>query len=153
MNLDESAPGTLTVGSEAPNLNLNLQNGEVVPLRSLKGQAVVIYFYPKDDTPGCTIEAKGIRDSYAKFREAKARVFGVSLQDAASHQAFIEKYDLPFDLVVDHDGAVAKAFGVPVKGEYAARQTFLIGADGKIQKIWQEVTPKGHADEILAAIE
>ena len=138
-------------GDDAPEVELTLHDGKTVKLRDLKGELVFIYFYPKDDTPGCTVEAQGLRDSYEALTEAGVKVFGVSLQDAASHQAFIDKHALPFPLVVDADGAVAKAFDVPVKGEYAARHSFLVGKDGKLAKVWRDVTPDGHATEVLAA--
>ena len=149
-----STPATseLKVGDDAPALTLTLQDGKTVPLQSLKGQQVVVYFYPKDDTPGCTVEAQGIRDEWEAFQKAGIHVFGVSMQDAASHSAFIEKHKLPFGLVVDPDQSVAKAFGVPVTGgQFAARHTFLIGQDGKIKRVWREVTPKQHAKELLEA--
>ncbi|HVZ36809.1 MAG TPA: peroxiredoxin [Polyangiaceae bacterium] len=148
-----STTGTeLKVGDPAPELTLTLQNGKTVDLASLKGQQVAIYFYPKDDTQGCTVEAQGIRDDWAEFQKAGIKVFGVSMQDAASHNAFIEKNKLPFDLVVDHDKKVTGAFGVPVRGgEYAARQTFLIGADGKIKQIWRDVKPQENAKQLLEA--
>lgn len=142
----------LQPGDDAPALTLTLQDGKTVPLQSLKGQQVVVYFYPKDDTPGCTVEAQGIRDEWAAFQKAGIQVFGVSMQDAASHTAFIEKHKLPFNLVVDADRSVAKAFGVPVNGgQFAARHTFLIDKDGKIKRVWREVTPKEHAKELLEA--
>lgn len=147
--VDETTP--LRVGDAAPNVSMKLHDGSTVALSSLKGKQVLVYFYPKDDTPGCKIEAQGIRDHWADIQAAGLAVYGVSLQDAASHQAFIEKEKLPFPLVVDTDGAVARAFRVPVKGEYAKRQTFLVGTDGKIKKVWLEVDPKGHAEEIVAA--
>lgn len=141
----------LAVGSAAPTVTFTLQDGKSVNLASLKGKQVAVYFYPKDDTPGCTVEAQGIRDEWTAFEKAGIQVYGVSLQDAASHTAFIEKHKLPFDLVVD-DGSVTKAFGVPVSGgEYASRHTFLIGEDGKIKQIWREVNPKEHAKELLEA--
>jgi peroxiredoxin Q/BCP len=146
-----AAPAELKEGDDAPNVTLTLQDGKQVPLSSLKGQQVALYFYPKDDTPGCTIEAQGIRDSWGELQKAKVHVYGVSLQDAASHQAFIDKHKLPFDLVVDGDKSVTKAFGVPSNGEYASRQTFLIGADGKIKKVWRNVNPGEHAKQLLEA--
>lgn len=147
-----AAGSELKVGDDAPALTLTLQDGKTVPLQSLKGQQVVVYFYPKDDTPGCTVEAQGIRDEWEAFQKANILVFGVSMQDAASHSAFIEKHKLPFGLVVDADHSVAKAFGVPVTGgQFAARHTFLIGQDGKIKRVWREVTPKEHAKELLDA--
>ena len=142
----------LKVGDDAPPVTFTLQDGKTASLQGLKGQQVAVYFYPKDDTPGCTVEAQGIRDQWEAFEKAGIQVFGVSMQDAASHTAFIEKHKLPFDLVVDADRSVTKAFGVPVSGgQYAARHTFLIGADGKIKRIWREVTPKEHARELLEA--
>jgi peroxiredoxin Q/BCP len=142
----------LKVGDPAPPVTLNLQDGKSVALSSLQGQQVAVYFYPKDDTPGCTVEAQGIRDQWSAFEKAGIKVFGVSMQDAASHSAFIEKHKLPFPLVVDKDRSVTKAFGVPVSGgEYAARHTFLIGSDGKIKQIWRDVNPQAHAKELLEA--
>jgi peroxiredoxin Q/BCP len=146
------ATTTLKEGDDAPAVTFTLQDGKTVSLQSLKGQQVAVYFYPKDDTPGCTVEAQGIRDEWDAFEKAGIKVFGVSMQDAASHTAFIEKHKLPFNLVVDADHSVTKSFGVPVAGGlYAARHTFLIGADGKIKRIWREVNPKEHAKELLEA--
>jgi len=142
----------LAPGDPAPDVTFTLQDGEKLSLASLKGQPVVVYFYPKDDTRGCTIEAEGIRDDYKAFEQAKVKVLGVSTQDAESHMAFIEKFDLPFDLVVDAKGEVASAFRVPLNRGMAARQTFLIDASGKIKRVWLDVDPGGHAKELLAAI-
>jgi len=151
----EATPASTTQlkeGDDAPNVTFTLQDGKTVSLDSLKGKQIAVYFYPKDDTPGCTVEAQGIRDQWEAFEKAGIQVFGVSMQDAASHTAFIEKHKLPFDLVVDPDQSVPKAFGVPVKdSQYAARHTFLIGADGKIKRVWREVNPKEHAKELLDA--
>lgn len=141
----------LKEGDMAPDVELKLQNGKTVQLSSLRGKTVAIYFYPKDETTGCTIEAQGIRDAWQDLSSANITVIGVSMQDAASHQKFIDKEKLPFDLAVDTTGAIARAFHVPTKGEYASRQTFLIGPDGKLKKVWEKVTPAGHAQEILAA--
>jgi peroxiredoxin Q/BCP len=149
---DPASTTQLKEGDDAPKVSFTLQDGKTVSLDSLKGKQVAVYFYPKDDTPGCTVEAQGIRDQWEAFEKAGIQVFGVSLQDAASHSAFIEKHKLPFDLVVDPDQSVPKAFGVPVRdNQYAARHTFLIGADGKIKKVWREVNPKEHAKELLDA--
>lgn len=137
---------------DAPDLELTLHDGQKLDLGTeAQKSTVLVYFYPKDDTPGCTVEAKGIRDHYPAFRKAGIRVIGVSLQDASSHKAFISKYELPFALAVD-DGSLAKAFGVPVQGEYAARQSFLL-RDGKIVRSWRKVDPKTHAQEVLSAAE
>ena len=138
------------VGQPAPDVQLAFHDGSGTMLSALKGKHVVLYFYPKDDTPGCRIEAQGFRDHHKALTDAGIKVFGVSMQGAASHRAFIEKERLPFSLVVD-DGSVAKAFGVPVLGEFASRQTILIGPDGIVKKVWRSVSPSGHAEEVLAA--
>ena len=141
----------LAAGDAAPDITLKLHDGKEVRLSSLQGKQVLVYFYPKDDTPGCTVEAQGLRDGWADLQAAGLEVYGVSMQDATSHKAFIDKYNLPFPLVVDSDGAVAKAFRVPTKMSFASRQSFLIGKDGKIKQVWLEVNPKEHAAAILAA--
>lgn len=144
------AGGAVKVGSAAPALTLKLHDGRSVDLASLKGKYVLVYFYPKDDTKGCTIQANGIKDAWASFQAAGIEVFGVSTQDAASHQSFIDKHDLPFPLAVDGE-AVAKAFGVPLKNGLAARHSFLIGKDGKVLAVWPDVDPAEHADAVLKA--
>ena len=141
----------LKEGDAAPAIDLTLHDGRTLSLASLKGKDVVVYFYPKDKTPGCTVEAQGVRDQWAEFQKAGVEVIGVSGQDAASHQAFVADEKLPFPLAVDTDGRVAQAFGVPMRNGIAARQTFLIGKDGRIKKIWRQVTPQNHAAEILTA--
>lgn len=144
--------GALKEGDAAPDVEMAMQDGRKVKLASLKGQNVVVYFYPKDQTPGCTVEAQNFRDRFDDLKKAGIAVIGVSTQDAASHKAFIEKEKLPFDLAVDEDKSLARAFGVPLIGPgLHSRQTFLIGKDGKIKKVWREVQPKDHADEVLAA--
>ena len=144
------AAGKVVAGAPAPDVELTLQDGKKLKLSSLQGKLVLVYFYPKDDTPGCTVEAQGLRDSYEALTKAGVEVFGVSTQDASSHQAFIDKHDLPFPLVVD-DGTVAKAFEVPLHGGMAARQSFLIGKDGKLLSVWRQVDPHTHAGEVLKA--
>ncbi|WP_437956556.1 peroxiredoxin [Sorangium sp. So ce119] len=145
----QAAP--LKPGDAAPDVKLTLHDGREVALSSLQGKQVLVYFYPKDDTPGCTVQAKGLRDGWADLQAAGLEVYGVSTQDAQSHQAFIEKYELPFPLVVDADGAVSGAFHVPLRNDFATRQSFLIGKDGKIKQVWLEVDPKEHTAAILAA--
>ena len=149
-----SAPpqGLLAVGAPAPALEAVAHNGQKVNLAELKGRPVVVYFYPKDDTPGCTVEAEGIRDDWADLSKANAVVLGVSTQDNASHRAFASKFGLPFMLLPDTDEAIARAFGVPVKNGYTKRVTFVIDKQGKIAKVFPEVNPKGHSDEILEAL-
>ena len=144
--------GPLVAGDPAPKVSFTLHNGKQLSLASLKGQPVVVYFYPKDDTKGCTLEAEGIRDDYAAFEQAKVKVLGVSTQDAESHDAFIDKYRLPFELVVDTDGKVAEAFRVPLNRGMAMRQTFLVDANGIIKRVWLDVDPARHSKELLAAI-
>lgn len=139
----------LSEGDPAPAVKLTLHDGTSVDLASMKDELVFVYFYPKDDTPGCTVEAKGLRDNYEALTEAGVKVFGVSMQDATSHQAFIDKHELPFSLVVD-DGTVAKAFDVPVSGEFAARHSFLLKG-GEVLKTWRKVIPSEHAAEVLEA--
>ena len=147
----ESAPPPLRPNQDAPEVTLKLQDGKEVKLSSLRGKQVLVYFYPKDDTPGCTVEAQGLRDGWAELQAAGLEVFGVSTQGAESHQAFIDKHKLPFPLVVDEDGAVARAFRVPIRNSFAARQSFLIGKDGKLKAVWLDVDPKEHASTVLAA--
>ncbi|MEZ4446889.1 MAG: peroxiredoxin [Polyangiaceae bacterium] len=141
----------LAVGSPAPEVTFTLHDGKEVPLSSLSGEQVLVYFYPKDDTPGCTTEAKGLKEQWDALQAAGVKVFGVSTQDEASHKAFIDKYELPFPLVVDTDGSIAAAFEVPLKGGFAARQSFLVGKDGKLAAVWRDVDPATHAETVLAA--
>lgn len=147
----QKAASQLAAGDPAPNVTFTMQDGRSISLASLAGKEVAVYFYPKDETSGCTVQAQGIRDSWPALQQAGVVVIGVSTQDAASHKAFIAKEKLPFDLAVDADEAVAKAFGVPVRAGFASRQTFLVGKDGRLKKVWREVKPQDHAAEILAA--
>jgi peroxiredoxin Q/BCP len=147
-----NADALLKEGAPAPDLTATAHNGEKVSLASLKGKPVVVYFYPKDDTPGCTVEAKGIKEHWADLSGTGAVVIGISTDDEASHKAFAEKYELPFLLVPDPDARIAGMFGVPLRNNHASRVTFLIGKDGKIAKVYPAVKPDGHAAELLAAI-
>jgi thioredoxin-dependent peroxiredoxin len=151
LNSSSKVGEELTVGEPAPDVELLLHDSRALKLSELKGRAVVLYFYPKDDTPGCRVEAQGFRDLHAEFLAANTRVFGVSTQDEGSHRAFIQKENLPFDLVIDREGTLAAAFGVPMMGSMTARQTVLIDAAGKLAAKWVDVTPKTHAAEVLAA--
>jgi thioredoxin-dependent peroxiredoxin len=146
-----------TVGSAAPSFSLLDQNGEERSLTSFAGKWVLIYFYPKDDTPGCTKEACAIRDEFPAFDSQKAVVLGVSPDSVKSHKKFEEKYKLPFILLADTEKAVAKAYGVwgPKKfmgREYegVTRSSFLISPDGKLAKVYEKVKPEVHAAEVLA---
>ena len=146
-------PALLPVGSPAPDFTTTAHTGEKVELSKLKGKPVVLYFYPKDDTPGCTKEACDFRDNWTKLQKAGVVVFGVSTQDNTSHKAFAEKYKLPFALLPDEKGEIARKYKVPVVDGKARRITYLIGKDGKVKHVWPKVTPVGHAGEILAQVE
>ncbi|MBN1780775.1 peroxiredoxin [bacterium] len=149
MALAENA--TAEKGKTAPDFTLKDQNGQEQALSSYRGQWVLVYFYPKDDTPGCTVEACTFRDLYEDFRNSDLKVFGISTDDVQSHQAFAEKYHLPFSLLADTTGETVKAYGVkqPVVN-IAKRESFLIDPEGIIRKIYKKVTPADHPEEILA---
>ncbi len=145
-------------GNKAPDFTAKDQNGDKVKLSDLRGQKVVLYFYPKDDTPGCTKQACSLRDSYDVFTEKGIKVLGVSIDDEKSHQKFIAKYDLPFDLIADTDKKIVEKYGVwGEKSMYGKtymgtlRKTFLIDEEGKIVKIFDKVKVSEHADEVLQA--
>ncbi len=146
-------------GDKAPDFSLPDQSGKAVTLKQFKGRPVVLYFYPKDNTPGCTKEACDFRDSDAAIRKAGAVVLGVSLDDGASHQKFISKYDLPFSLLSDEGAKVSKAYGVyKQKSMYGRtfwgieRSTFVIDGAGTIQAAFRKVKVDGHAQDVLAAL-
>ncbi len=146
------AQGATLLGELAPDFTLKDQDGKTHTLSDYKGQRVVVYFYPKDDTPGCTKEACSIRDDYGLFEKNGIKVFGLSYDDMKSHKKFAEKYDLPFTLLSDLDKSVAKAYGA--NGLFVpSRKTYLIDEEGVMQKIYENVTPTGHGAEILADFE
>jgi peroxiredoxin Q/BCP len=147
-------------GKKAPVFSLPDQDGKVHSLADYAGQPVVIYFYPKDDTPGCTKESCAFQDNLPKFKKSKAAVLGMSMLDAKSKAKFAAKYDLTFPLLADEDHAVMEKYGVwQEKSMYGrkymgvARTTYLIGADGKVVKRWDGVKVEGHAEEVLAAVQ
>jgi peroxiredoxin Q/BCP len=149
----------LKVGDKAPDFSLQTESGSTVSLKNLKGRQVVLYFYPKDDTPGCTKEACGFRDSIKSIEKAGAVVLGVSMDNAGSHAKFIKKYGLPFSLLCDEGGAVSKAYGVyKKKNMYGKtywgieRSTFVIGETGKLSAIFRKVKVDGHVDEVKDAL-
>ena len=146
-----SSSTLLAVGADVPDVAAPAQDGKIVRLRDLKGKPLIVYFYPKDDTPGCTIEAKGIRDQYAELN-GRAVVLGVSADSLDSHKAFASKYDLPFLLLDDTSHALSSAFGVPVSSGHAKRVTFVIDAAGKVRKVFPDVNPDGHAKELIEAL-
>ena len=148
----------LKEGGAAPDFSLPNENGETVKLSDLRGQKIALYFYPKDDTPGCTKQACSLRDGFADLTKAGIKVFGVSMDKAAKHQKFIDKYNLPFSLLVDENHEVAdkyesygekKFMGKTYNG--ILRKTFLIDEKGKIKKIFDKVKVSEHAAEILTA--
>ena len=146
---------TLNVGDPAPDFTATATDGSTVTLSSFRGrQAVVLYFYPKDDTPGCTREACSFRDNIGQFTQKGAAILGVSTDGAASHQAFTQKFSLPFPLLVDENKAISRAYGVlnEEKG-YAQRATFIIGKDGRIAKVFPQVQVDGHTAEVLSALQ
>ena len=149
----------LQEGDQAPDFELTAGDGSIMRLQDLRGQKVVLYFYPKDDTPGCTKEACSFRDSSEAYAARGAAVFGVSADSTNSHQKFTKKFGLTFPLLSDPDHAVAEAYdswGLKkfMGREYLGikRNTFLIDEQGKIAKVWEAVKPDGHADEVLAAL-
>jgi thioredoxin-dependent peroxiredoxin len=149
----------ITEGQEAPDFELTSDAGETVKLSELRGKPVVLYFYPKDDTPGCTTQACGIRDAYGEFERAGAVVLGVSPDNERSHVKFREKYELPFTLLADTEHAVADRYGVWGEKKFmgkkymgVSRSTFVIDEGGKVKKVFEKVTPATHADDVLAAL-
>lgn len=148
------------VGEQAPDFTLKSDTGEDVSLQSLRGKPVILYWYPRDDTPGCTKEACSFRDAYGEFERAGAVVLGVSTDDIKSHTKFKDKYKLPFTLLSDPDHRVAEQYGVWGEKKFMGkafmgvhRVTFLIGEDGVIKQVWPTVKPEAHADEVLAALQ
>ncbi|RMG13108.1 MAG: peroxiredoxin [Cyanobacteria bacterium J055] len=142
---------SLAVGAVAPEFTVKDTNGNTVSLSDFKWKTVVLYFYPKDDTPGCTKEAQGFRDAYPEYQGKDMVVLGVSMDDEASHQAFTEKYGLPFQLLADTDGAITKAYDVD-GGGYSKRVTYVIDGEGKISKVFDSVNTATHAKDILAEV-
>ena len=148
----------LKEGDRAPDFTVTDGDGKTVRLRDFRGKKVVLYFYPKDDTPGCTKEACAFRDSFSKFRKRDIEVFGVSLDSEKSHQKFAKKYDLPFRLLADTDRAISEDYGTYGEKKFMGRtymgnhrMTFLIDEKGKIKKIFSKVKPEEHPEEVLEA--
>jgi len=150
----------LAEGDDAPDFTLPSSGGGTVSLQALRGKEVVLYFYPKDDTPGCTTEACAFRDAHPQFAGANAVVLGVSPDTTDSHDRFTAKYSLPFPLLADTDHRVAEAYGAWTEKRMLGRKymgidrsTFWIGADGTIKKIWRKVKANGHAGEVLSVLD
>jgi thioredoxin-dependent peroxiredoxin len=149
----------VTEGQEAPEFELTSDSGERVRLSQFRGRPVVLYFYPKDDTPGCTAQACGIRDSYEDFEQSGAVVLGVSPDEESSHVKFKQKYGLPFTLLADPEHEVADEYGVWGERKYMGktywgveRSTFLIDENGRVSKVMRRVKPDSHAEQVLAAL-
>ena len=143
---------SIEIGTTAPEFELSDQNGELHSLEDYRGQWVVLYFYPKDDTPGCTTEACEFRDNIFAYKKLNAQILGVSLDDVDSHKAFAEEYSLPFPLLADTEGAASTAYGVKTRMfgmSVAKRQTFIISPDGNVAKHYVEVNPDEHSAEVL----
>jgi peroxiredoxin Q/BCP len=147
---------TLTAGQVAPNFSLSDQNGEVHSLSAYRGKWVLLYFYPKDNTPGCTKQACMLRDAYPDFGKLNCVVFGISTDSEKSHKKFEEKFQLPFTLLADTEKEVVKAFGVWAPKKFMGREflgtlrtSFLIDPEGKIAKVYEKVKPELHANEVL----
>jgi peroxiredoxin Q/BCP len=146
-------------GEPAPDFTLASDAGEQLSLSDFRGKPVVLYFYPKDDTPGCTTQACGIRDAYGEFERAGAVVLGVSPDDVGRHVKFKQKYELPFTLLADPEHEVAERYGVWGEKKYMGRSymgvkrsTFVVGSDGVVAKVMHDVKPATHADDVLAAL-
>ena len=149
----------LEPGQQAPDFTLPDQDGNAVTLSELRGRPVVVYFYPKDDTPGCTTQACGIRDQWSQFEDAGAVVLGISPDDVDSHHRFAAKHDLPHTLLADPDRTVMEPWGAwGTKNMYGRetvgviRSTVLVDAEGRVAKVWKRVQAKKHADQVLAAL-
>lgn len=150
---------TVDIGVKAPDFTLPANNGEEVSLSNYRGRKVVLYFYPKDMTPGCTTEACDFRDSYEKFINAGATILGISPDPIQKHQKFVEKYDLPFILLSDETTEVAKLYDVwKLKKNFGKeymgieRTTFLINEEGMIEKVWQKVRVKNHVEDVFSVL-
>jgi len=150
----------LKVGDKAPDILAVDQNGKMISLEDYKGSKVILYFYPKDDTPGCTAEACNLRDNYNGLLAKGFKILGVSADNAASHQKFAGKFNLPFPLIPDMDKKIIHAYGVWGKKKFMGREydginrmTFIISEDGNILKIFDKVQTKDHSDQILAEVD
>jgi thioredoxin-dependent peroxiredoxin len=156
-NLERDGENPMDLNDKAPDFTLLDENEKPVSLNDFRGKTVILFFFPKADTPGWTIEARGFRESYKKLQNTGAVVLGISADKPATQKKFQEKYDLPYTLLSDPDKKICEAFGViKEKNMYGkkvmgiARTTFVIGRDGKIAHVFEKVSPEGHAEEVLA---
>ncbi len=159
LSLKDKIMTKLKEGDKAPDIKAKNQQGETVSLSDFRGQKVILYFYPKDDTPGCTKQACNLRDNHASLQDKGFVVLGVSIDDEKSHQKFIDKYDLPFDLLVDEDKKIVNDYNVFGEKKFMGktyegthRVTFVIDEDGKIEKIFTKVKTDDHTDQILKTL-
>ena len=150
----------LKEGDRAPAFTASTNGGGKVSLSDFKGKNVILYFYPRDDTPGCTKEACAFRDNFAEFKKRGAVVLGVSTDSVKSHDKFVDKFKLPFTLLADEEKKIVEAYGVWGQKSFMGRKymgthrvTFLIGPNGRIKKVWPKVKPEEHAGEVLAALD
>lgn len=148
----QAAPALLAVGTAAPAFSVPDQENHTRTLAEFRGRPVVLYFYPRDATPGCTTEACGFRDAWARYQAANAQVLGVSCDDVASHARFVAAQRLPFPLLADVGCQLAERYGVAHRGTFASRVTFLIDGAGVIRRVFPSVDPSVHANEVLEAI-
>lgn len=148
----DGGKGLLPVGAAAPDFEAHDPGGSAVRLSSAAGSVRVVYFYPKDETPGCTKEACAFRDTFERYRVQGIAIFGVSRDSDESHRAFQKHYSLPFALAADESGVIQTAYGVPSRLGHAARVTFLVGRDGRVAHVFPDVDPAVHASEVLAAV-
>jgi len=149
----DGGEGLLAIGTDAPDVSAPDQTGSVKSLSAERGRPVVVFFYPKDGTPGCTKEACAFRDAFKAYEARSVTIFGVSRDSDEVHEEFRAQHALPFPLVSDADGSIAQAYGVPSPLGMSARVSFLVGPDGKIARVWPDVDPGVHAREVLAAAE
>ena len=149
----EQPTSLLAEGQDAPDFTAQAHDGSTIELGKLRGAPVVLYFYPRDETPGCTAEAQAFRDDQPELAKLNARVIGVSLDSLDSHKAFADHHGLNFPLVADPGGEIAARYGVDTSRGVAARVTYVIDASGKIAKVYPKVQVQGHADEVLAVLQ
>ncbi len=159
MNMEAAPPTRIAAGTTAPAWQMTADDGNDVSSRELAGQRYVLYFYSKDDTPGCTTQACSLRDNFNRVTDTGVAVFGVSPDGVKSHQKFRAKYDLPYRLLSDADHRVAEAFGVWVQKKFAGneyfgneRTTFIVGPDGSVERVLPQVKPEAHVDLLLEAL-
>ena len=151
----DGGEGLLPLGASAPDFSATTKAGDATKLSAILAshEPVIVYFYPKDETPGCTKEACAFSDAWTKFQDKHVALVGVSRDTEQSHREFVKNHNLPFPLTADEDGKVAQSYGVKSTLGMSERVSFLVGADGKVAKVWPKVDPAIHADEVLAAAE